>query len=679
MLWVQNTHAHCPAAVRGARQRNRLEPPEQEEHDMDLELATLERMPLRDLVSMIDAHGLDVKKNTGGSARRTKKDIAREILVGMKTTSSSVSEEGALQATSARVPVPTSSVTRRNDADEIKGLLRLKVSELRELIVAENLPVSKATGGPSRRTKDHIAHDIVEARRQLSRHDHDESCECLAHRPGAVPRKPAWQLQGQYPEQVKNLEEQYGGFQISCTHLQKSENGCFLTLFFGHRAIRIFETCSGTKEAPAVKIKENGMTYELVSSKQHQHMTGPFLDLLCDDFEVEEHPMTALDGVTLMEDGCGTISDAFLEERLGMSAHAAARLVCIQVRVVAPRLGVFKGVLMRRPGSGKILLSPSMRKVGPSVMKSNAADWAMLLVTSGGIAPSQTNVTIGRFLSPRSEHEEKHSPVPEIVRKPISDMIGDALRASGVHSNLVSDSSRRHDAYLMGAGQPVTGFPPGVVYVTGLNTTMYASDHVLVTRIPVTQLSDLRLLPCLTTRPCDMSVEDWDWLESLPFGALIFSSAVDGIEHTKPIPEMIGGGDLDGDLYFVCWDAMVVRAFQPNNEQPEYRAPTHFAGITNELRSPNEPTSQTTEGTWLTKVQAHLRSPEVLAESSDIGKVYAAWKRLRLQKIKELGDERAAWNHPDVTALAQAYVQTLERGKHGGIIKLPDHLKSITK
>ncbi len=43
-------------------------------------------------------------------------------------------------------------------------------------------------------------------------------------------------------------------------------------------------------------------------------------------------------------------------------------------------------------------------------------------------------------------------------------------------------------------------------------------------------------------------------MSSLPFGAVVFSTAGTGV----PLPKTVASGDLDGDFYFVCWDVEVL-------------------------------------------------------------------------------------------------------------------------
>ena len=57
-----------------------------------------------------------------------------------------------------------------------------------------------------------------------------------------------------------------------------------------------------------------------------------------------------------------------------------------------------------------------------------------------------------------------------------------------------------------------------------------------------------------------METDDWDFLQRLTFGALIFGDPRPG---DRSLPELIAGGDLDGDLYFVCWDKTILSELRP--------------------------------------------------------------------------------------------------------------------
>lgn len=65
--------------------------------------------------------------------------------------------------------------------------------------------------------------------------------------------------------------------------------------------------------------------------------------------------------------GCGYIPDAHMDSILGCTAKSK-RVIAIQVRIFSSKLGIFKGMLFRRPLITKIQLPPSMQKVGPSTV-----------------------------------------------------------------------------------------------------------------------------------------------------------------------------------------------------------------------------------------------------------------------------------------------------------------------
>ena len=84
--------------------------------------------------------------------------------------------------------------------------------------------------------------------------------------------------------------------------------------------------------------------------------------------------------------GCGFIPSEMLLSLLGGTAEAR-RTTAIQVRIVIPRLGIFKGELCRKRGIERIQLPPSMKKVPASL--SNTADeraWRLAAPPLGSLA-----------------------------------------------------------------------------------------------------------------------------------------------------------------------------------------------------------------------------------------------------------------------------------------------------
>ncbi|NJR41889.1 MAG: hypothetical protein HC767_03765, partial [Akkermansiaceae bacterium] len=278
-------------------------------------------------------------------------------------------------------------------------------------------------------------------------------------------------------------------------------------------------------------------------------------------------------------DGCGYIDEESLSELFGGNA-AAARLLGIQVRLLVPGLGLFKGMLARkRTGTmgsrAKILLTPSMQKVGPALScartrrSSSGGSPAVMLVNNK--FPSPYSVSMGRTINPRHPLQPQGAPPksekPKALVKPGKpEMIPRLWKSLGVPSR-VRDSYKENcikggwqhskHSWVVGCTDPTRGIPPHHVFVTGCldASREWVTDRFFVTRSPCIDPSDGRVLQQLTTRPPGMSVQDWDWLLSRNFGAIYFPDAPPGM---KPMPSLIANGDLDGDYYFVCWDQDVL-------------------------------------------------------------------------------------------------------------------------
>ena len=123
-------------------------------------------------------------------------------------------------------------------------------------------------------------------------------------------------------------------------------------------------------------------------------------------------------------------------------------------------------------------------------------------------------------------------------------------------------------------------------------------------------------------------------------------------------------GDLDGDLYIICWDATIVGHLSRRPALLErFVPPPAEAKPANDLPSDG----------WLGRVQDHIRDPEVLQEGKDIGRYYTAWQK----EIQRAGKGGVA--DPDAIARGEAFAQALERGKHGGAISLPSHLEGCMR
>eukprot|EP00978_Attheya_sp_CCMP212_P009034 scaffold21264_cov42-Attheya_sp.AAC.3 len=363
-------------------------------------------------------------------------------------------------------------------------------------------------------------------------------------------------------------------------------------------------------------------------------------------------------------EGSGFISEEFLVNLLG-GGVAAKRCLQIQVRLVIPSMGLFKGTLVcKRVTNGPpIELPPSMQKVGPS-LTNDSDERAFLLITQGGAHPNSTNQNVGRLLDP-----ELKDPPKSFKPKKLSDMIPRLWRALGVPKETcdeyVKKSMHRRNlnhAYVVGGADPTGKLPPGHVFMTGTGTGAWDRelDSIFVTRSPCIKPKDGCMVPIVKEKPETMLVEDWEWLCRRPFGSIIFASPNKGM---TPLPNLIASGDLDGDLYFCCWNKEVLNAIKT---EPLREVPTHEEETSASL---NEKGNIIRDEMWLEKAQ------KMMIDSTAMQQLSALFGKLYSSSIKEADASPDLFmHHPDAIAFANAYTQALDHGKHGGEIFLPIHL-----
>jgi RNA dependent RNA polymerase len=387
----------------------------------------------------------------------------------------------------------------------------------------------------------------------------------------------------------------------------------------------------------------------------------------------------ALDICTRMEDpgcvGCGFIAESLLMEMfhsLGKKT-LAKKVYAIQVRLLVPTMGIYKGMLCRKRISHgpPIQLPDSMWKVPPSTSP-DASIGAALLICRSGVHPKTgtTNYYIGRRLD---ENAKCPLHVRSFQPKPLSDMILRLFQALQVHPvtirNYRAQSITRegvNHAWLIGLADPTDSLPVGHVYVTGSGFQV-SSGRVFVTRSPCMKPTDGRILPVVHQKPDRMSHEDWNTIQAFPFGGIIF--AYPKKRGIRPIPEYIANGDLDGDLYFTCWDRTILQEIQaePIPQEPD---------LSSSSSSSNPPVvihqQQQHSLNWFRDVQTLMMNvPLLLAMDELTSKCY------RLSQTIADQHPDLFMGHPDAIAFASAYNQALEYAKHGGQIYLPKHLHNL--
>ena len=354
--------------------------------------------------------------------------------------------------------------------------------------------------------------------------------------------------------------------------------------------------------------------------------------------------------------GCGFISEQYLEDLLGNNKRARTA-IGVQMRIFVPSRGIFKGVLIRKRNMQvPIELNDSLLKVGPS-RSPDASDNGWIVITRA--FPSTGNYTFARVF------ERDHKPLPKSFRNNVekeesfkmSPMYQDVMESLGVPTAIIEsyrkvyrrNAEKIQHTHLVGMADPTSQLPPNTVFMTGIRGLEL--DELFVTRSPCMESKDGRVLRVVTTKPESMSTEDWEWLQNLSFGALIFANPKSG---DRPMPELIADGDLDGDLYFVCWNKTILAAI---NSIP----------ITDdELATPlgTQAKEKQYNPEWFDQTQRFLAVAPTHYAGIDIlvGKFHNLWK-----KVADINDASAI-------CFASASKQALDLKTHGGLIYLPSRL-----
>jgi len=374
-------------------------------------------------------------------------------------------------------------------------------------------------------------------------------------------------------------------------------------------------------------------------------------------------------------DGCGFIDETFLASMLPESKYRDT--VAIQIRFLAPSMGIFKGMLMRRRivEGPAIQLTPTMKKVAASL--SNASDdRACLVITQAGKHPSPLNQYIGRMLDPNLKPPPEKSFNAMLKQKPLNkkklkdkvDMIPRLLLALGVEEATLcmylKESLKMNGlahAYVVGVADPTDAIPAGYVFVTGFSNVLTPNGQIFVTRSPCAKASDARMLPMITSKPDAMAQPDWDWFNTLAFGTIIFANPKKGVE---PLPAQVANGDLDGDRYFITWNGDILRQVKTDpivEVTNNGSCGIDKAGVTDKNgKKPNH--------NWLGEAQ------QLMIDSVSIQDLGALTGCLYKLAEKTADSSKLCMRDPDAIAYADAYNHALEFGKHGGKINLPSHL-----
>ena len=209
-----------------------------------------------------------------------------------------------------------------------------------------------------------------------------------------------------------------------------------------------------------------------------------------------------------------------------------------------------------------------MKKVQAS-LDPNASNSSCLIVTQAGIDPSLTNKNVQRIF----EVQKQHKDIPAyLVPKELSPMITRLFKSLHVPPRVTeyyvkkstttkksgvikSTSLQLNHCTLRGVVDPTSRIPPNTIFISGMEEMESFPKTIFITRYPCVKASDGRLVEVMRSKPDDMAVSDYDWLNSLPLGVVIFGLPKNGC---LSIPQQIANGDLDGDRYLICWDLTIL-------------------------------------------------------------------------------------------------------------------------
>lgn len=365
--------------------------------------------------------------------------------------------------------------------------------------------------------------------------------------------------------------------------------------------------------------------------------------------------------------GCGFIPRHWINQFLSEEKHSniiSQRICALQVRIVIPNMGIYKGVLVEKPGIRKIQLPPSMRKVGSvQEIMTGVNSNALVLINQSGMLPFKA-----RLLQYENRFAEERL-IPEMAQC--------VLMQKGVSYTYLQKPNRYHSS-LVGLADPTSSLSFGTIFVAG-STNFDFGAKVVISRFPMTEAADCLVVELVREKPSTMSQKSWEFLCQMPFGCVIFgNSSSDGNDNKNKaiynelhaLPELISQGDLDGDAYFVCWDPLIVQdalvGDRPvvaqknnqtitNNQHPKSNQQIELvSSLTDSIDSCQ----------WWFSCQEHMANLGTRARANMlIGALHNLWKA----RLKACLQQEAI-------AYGRAFKEAIDVIKHGGKVALPQAL-----
>lgn len=355
--------------------------------------------------------------------------------------------------------------------------------------------------------------------------------------------------------------------------------------------------------------------------------------------------------------GCGFIPKSILEKLFGKEGKYISS---VQVRIIIPSMGLFKGMLTLKNGIKKIQLPPSMLKVPKSVWPDRQADVYVLM---NKVFPSyKTRNVVQKLIKGDPLNDRELTMVKDVLA--MKTMRSNVLQLGGVKRETIDkylkliekNPQQVQHANVVGVADPTGEIEPEQVFITGEHTI----KEVIVTRYPCTWGQDQIKLRVIRPdkRPVNMSEEGWECLRQREFGEIIFGPPKSGM---TPIPEIIADGDLDGDLYHICWYEPFLQEIGEATvpQTPQSHETPSFLDFVDEAQ----------ELCWLQNTQQYLVDPGLGRKVISV--THSLWENATSEYLSHRGNDKLKRR---VYYFGEAFKRSLEIGKHGGKIPLPSNL-----
>lgn len=204
-----------------------------------------------------------------------------------------------------------------------------------------------------------------------------------------------------------------------------------------------------------------------------------------EDFEVVNLPENS----TM---GCGFIPLKLLKELVGYGLKGE-NAVAVQVRVLSPNLGLFKGMLVAKPGIEKIQLNKSMQKVGPSVSpKKNKKLFNQVLLLFNNVCPSKRSENLERGFNSNYRVKPRKESDAYSLQRSFLHVLRCSVQNGNVEEfeNLLEEYKDDQHASLTGVCDPTGGsIPEGHVFIPSFPFGFNDGKKYMVslTRVPCTE------------------------------------------------------------------------------------------------------------------------------------------------------------------------------------------------